>query len=77
MNNTLLYMLIATLWSAGIAGIVSFYWVSRFRKEVIQRIEILHTEFIKKRSSNESIKSLADDIYGVARSVVERTKDCG
>ena len=46
MSNILLYMLIATLWSAGIAGIVSLYWISRFRKEVIRRIENLHMEFI-------------------------------
>ena len=50
MNNILLYMLMATLWSAGIAGIVSLYWISRFRKEVIRRIENLHLEFIDKLS---------------------------
>ena len=76
MNNVIIYLLISTLWSAGIAGIVSLYWISQFRKEVTQRIGILHMEFIKKRSSNESIKSLADDIHGIARSVAERTKDC-
>ena len=70
MDNTVIYLLISTLWSAGIAGIVSFYWIGRFRKEVIRRIENLHLEFIDKlpkgtsdlRPLNESVKNLAENM---------------
>lgn len=55
-------MLISTLWSAVIAGIVSLYWISRFRKEVTQRIDILHKEIIVEKNN---IKYFKDSLKGV------------
>ena len=55
-------MLISTLWSAVIAGIVSLYWISRFRKEVTQRIDILHKEIIVQKNN---IKYFKDSLKGV------------
>ena len=41
--NIIIYLLISTLWSAGIAGIVSLYWLKRYRDVFDSEIDGIHS----------------------------------